>query len=117
MPTNYWELVWTNPPLGTNIALTAKATDNGGASTVSAPVLVSILPSLPPPTNRPPIVSIVATDPVAIEGTNCWTWPGLASPVADVEQLVCGQRHLPALHQLRAQGRHLHRVPFRRHQR
>jgi Big-like domain-containing protein len=78
MPTNYWGLLWTNPPLGTNIALTAKATDNGGASTVSDPVLVSILPSLPPPTNRPPIVSIIATDPVAIEGTNCWPWLGLA---------------------------------------
>ena len=23
-----------------------------------------------------PIVTIVATDPVAIEGTNCWVWPG-----------------------------------------
>jgi hypothetical protein len=81
VPTNYWGLLWTNPPLGTNIALTARATDNGGASAVSAPVLISILPSPPPPTNRPPIVSIVATDPVAIEGTNCWPWPGLASPV------------------------------------
>jgi hypothetical protein len=82
VPTNYWALVWTNPPLETNIALTARATDNGGASAVSAPVLISILPSPPPPTNRPPIVSIVATDPVAIEGTNCWPWPGLASPVS-----------------------------------
>jgi Bacterial Ig domain len=79
VPTNYWELVWTNPPLETNVALTAKATDNGGASTVSAPVLISILPSPPPLTNRPPIVRIVATDPVAIEGTNCWPWLGLAS--------------------------------------
>ena len=76
VPTNYWELVWTNPPVGTNVTLTAKATDNDGASTVSDPVNISILPSLPPPTNRPPIVSIVATDPVAIEGTNCWVWPG-----------------------------------------
>ena len=82
VPTNYWQLVWTTAPLGTNIALTAQATDNGGAATVSAPVLISILPSPPPPTNRPPIVSIVATDPVAIEGTNCWPWLGLASPVA-----------------------------------
>jgi hypothetical protein len=80
--TNFWELTWTNPPPGNNIALTAKATDNGGLSTTSNPVLVSILPSLPPPTNCPPIISIVATDPVAIEGTNCWTWPGLVSPAA-----------------------------------
>jgi hypothetical protein len=79
--SNFWALVWTNPPLGTNIVLTAKATDNGGASTLSAPVLISILPSLPPPTNRPPVVSILATDPVAIEGTNCWPWLGLVGPV------------------------------------
>ena len=79
--SNFWEFTWTNPPPGTNIALTAEATDNGGLSTTSAPALVSILPPLPPPTNRPPIISIVATDPIAIEGTNCWTWPGLASPV------------------------------------
>jgi hypothetical protein len=80
-PTNYWKLVWTNPPLETNIALTAKATDNDGASAVSAPVYISILPSPPPPTNRPPIVNIVATDPIAIEGTNCWVWAGLAAAV------------------------------------
>jgi hypothetical protein len=76
VPTNYWELVWTNPAPATNMVLTAKAADNGGATTVSAPVTISILPSLPPPTNRPPIVTIVATDPVAIEGTNFWVWPG-----------------------------------------
>jgi len=74
--SNYWQLVWTNSPLGTNITLTAKATDNGGAVTFSVPVLISVLPSSPPPTNRPAIVSIVATDPVAIEGTNGWVWPG-----------------------------------------
>ena len=82
MPTNYWELTWTNPPPGTSIALAAEATDNRGLSTTSNPELVSILPPLPLPTNRPPIVSILATDPIAIEGTNCWTWPGLISPVA-----------------------------------
>jgi len=82
VPTNYWELTWTNPPPGTNITLTADATDNRGLSTTSNPVLVSILPPLPLPTNLSPVVSIVATDPIAIEGTNCWTWPGLISPVA-----------------------------------
>jgi Bacterial Ig domain/Calx-beta domain len=81
-PTNFWELTWTNPAPGTNIALTAVATDNVGLSTTSNPVLVSILPPLPPPTNRPAIVHIVATDPVAIEGTNCYTWRGLATPDA-----------------------------------
>ena len=81
-PANYWELTWMNPPPGTNIALTAVAAGDDGLSATSNPVLVSILPPLPPPTNRPPIVSIVATDPVAIEGTNCWPWPGLVSPAA-----------------------------------
>ena len=80
MPTNYWELTLTNPPPATNIALTVEATDNRGLSTTSNPVLVSILPPLPPPTNKPAVVTIVATDPVAIAGTNCWTWPGLVSP-------------------------------------
>jgi len=74
-PTNLYFLLWSNPPAGA-YALTAKATDNGGDSTVSAPVNITVLPPLPPPTNRPPIVSIVATDPLAIEGTNCWVWPG-----------------------------------------
>ena len=79
VPTNYWELVWTNPPLETNVVLTAKATDNDGMSATSAPVQISILPSPPPPTNRPPLVGIVATDPVAIEGTNCWPCLGLTN--------------------------------------
>jgi hypothetical protein len=77
-PTNLFALVWSNPPPGT-YALTAVATDNDGASNTSAPVTVAILPPLPPPTNRPPIVSIVAVDPIAIEGTNCWVWYGLTN--------------------------------------
>ena len=80
VPTNYWEFVWTNPPPETNVSLTAVATDNNELTATSDPVLVSVLPPLPPPTNRPPVVTIVATDPVAIEGTNCWPWLGL--PVA-----------------------------------
>ena len=84
--SNYWGLVWTNPPPGTNLVLTAVATSSGGLVSTSAPVEVTVLPPVPPPTNRPPAVSIVATDPIAIEGTNCWRWPYLtnwpASPVA-----------------------------------
>jgi hypothetical protein len=79
-PANFWELTWTNPLPETNISLTAEATDNAGESTISDPVHISVLPPLPPPTNRPAVVSIVATDPIAIEGTNCWPWLGL--PVA-----------------------------------
>ncbi len=79
-PTNIFFLVWSNAPVGNHV-LTAQATivfTNHPIVlvTVSDPVDITILPPLPPPTNRPPIVSIVATDPVAIEGTNCWVWPG-----------------------------------------
>jgi hypothetical protein len=75
--SNTWSLIWSNPAPVTNVVLTAVATDNGALSTTSPPVVISILPGLPPPTNRPPIVSIIATDPIAIEGTNCWPWLGL----------------------------------------
>jgi hypothetical protein len=44
-------------------------------------VHVTVLPPLPPPTNFPALVGIVATDPVAIEGTNCWPWIGLVDAV------------------------------------
>jgi hypothetical protein len=37
---------------------------------------ITVLPPPPPPTNKPPIVNIVATDPVAVEGTNSWIWMG-----------------------------------------
>src|SRR5208337_3106662 len=78
-PTNLFFLTWSNAPVGAHV-LTAVATDNGGATAVSAPVHITILPFLPQPTNRPPIVSIVATDPVAIEGTNSWVWSGETNP-------------------------------------
>jgi hypothetical protein len=42
----------------------------------SLPVDLTVLASPPPPTNRPAIVNIVATDPVAVEGTNSWVWMG-----------------------------------------
>jgi hypothetical protein len=39
-------------------------------------VPISVVTNIPPPiTNVPPVVTIVATDPVAVEGTNCWGWP------------------------------------------
>lgn len=90
-PTNLFFLVWSNAPVGTN-RLTAEATDNGGTSTISDPVTITVLPSPPPPTNRPPIVNIVASDPVAIEGTNSWVWPGETNPTptwADWPSAIC----------------------------
>jgi hypothetical protein len=74
-PTNLFFLIWSNAPVGSNV-VTAQATDNGGATTVSAPVAITVLVPPPPPTNKPAIVTVVATDPIAIEGTNCWVWPG-----------------------------------------
>ena len=73
---NYWEFLWANATQGP-YALMAVATDNKGASTISDPVNITIVGPLPPPTNRMPIVSISAIDPIAIEGTNCWPWLGL----------------------------------------
>jgi len=75
-----WTIVWSNALVGVH-TLTAEATDNSGGSTSSDPVKITILPLPPPPTNRPPIVTIVAIDPIAIEGTNCWPWFGLTNPV------------------------------------
>jgi len=77
-PSNIFVLVWSNAPPG-GYVLTAVATDNGGASATSGPVKITVLASPPPPTNRPPIVNVLASDPVAIEGTNCWPWFGLAN--------------------------------------
>ncbi len=71
-------LVWSNAPLG-SYSLTAKATDDSGVSSTSPAVAISVLESLPPPTNQTAIVSIVATDPIAIEGTNCWPWLGMTN--------------------------------------
>jgi hypothetical protein len=76
-PTNIFLLVWSNAPVGA-YSLTAIATDNAGLSATSEPVKVTIMTPPPPPTNRPTIVDIIASDPIAIEGTNCWPWLGLA---------------------------------------
>jgi len=68
-----YSLVWSNVPVG-KYELSARATDHQGATTNSGPVHVSVL--TPPSTNQRPVVSIVARDPVATEGTNCYRWPG-----------------------------------------
>jgi hypothetical protein len=74
-PICTYTLVWSNAPVGV-WALTAIATDDGGVTSTSVPVNIAVLPSSPPATNQPPVISIIATDPVAIEGTNCWVWSG-----------------------------------------
>ncbi len=76
--TNTFELIWSNAPVGSNV-LTAVATDNSGDIATSPPVNITVLPQPPPPTNLPDIVGIVATDPIAISGTNCWPWLGLSN--------------------------------------
>ncbi len=75
LSTNTFVLTWTNPPPGPYV-LTAVAIDNAGGSFTSVPVNITIEPAVPPPTNPTAVVSIVATDPVAIAGTNCWSWLG-----------------------------------------
>lgn len=73
-------LVWTNPPVGPHV-LTADAyvsfpNNNVLVKLTSPPVDITVFPSPPPPTNRPAVVNIVATDPVAVEGTDTWSWMG-----------------------------------------
>ncbi|MGH7971302.1 MAG: Ig-like domain-containing protein, partial [Limisphaerales bacterium] len=52
-------LAWSNIP-PSNYALTAVATDNGGASTTSATVNISVLQGPPPPPTNAPIVRITS---------------------------------------------------------
>ena len=73
---NIYCLTWSNPPTGV-FALTAVA-KGGGLSKTSAPVNITILASA---TNSNPadVVNIIATDPVAIAGTNAWVWRGVTN--------------------------------------
>ena len=76
-----WCLVWTNPMPGTNIALTAVASgrnpntlEGGIIYRTSAPVYINVFLSVTNP-NPLDVVSIVASDPIAISGTNVsWIW-------------------------------------------
>ncbi|HPC60468.1 MAG TPA: Calx-beta domain-containing protein [Verrucomicrobiota bacterium] len=66
-PEQLFWLLWKDAPPGTH-HLTAKATDNRGAASVSDPVRIRILP---PPI---PVVTIEATDPYASEGGEITPW-------------------------------------------
>jgi hypothetical protein len=79
--SNYFSLIWSNALPG-SYALTATATDNSNAVTVSLPVNITVLPpSPPPPPSHPPTVIISAIDPIAMEGTNCWVWSSVTNTV------------------------------------
>jgi hypothetical protein len=71
-------LTWSNAPAGA-YPLTAVATDNSDSST-SVVVNITILPAKPPATNLPDVISIVATDPIAVAGSNSWVWAGPTNP-------------------------------------
>ncbi len=82
-----WCFVWTNAPAGAySLTAVAMGKENPAPTYIpitrtSAPVNITILtPVTPPsPTNY---VSIVATDPIAIAGTNAsWIWRGLTNDV------------------------------------
>ena len=60
MPDMPFELTWSNAPPG-DYKLTAKATDNVGATAVSDPVTIHVGGT------PPPVVTVVASDPDASE--------------------------------------------------
>ncbi|EEF57560.1 Calx-beta domain-containing protein [Pedosphaera parvula] len=82
---NPFHLSWPNVSAGQYI-LTAVATDNLGATGTSSPVNITVKTG--PITNPPPVVSIVATDPIAVEnpGTNHF----FISPVATFTNYYSG---------------------------
>ncbi|HEX3799194.1 MAG TPA: hypothetical protein VH413_10875 [Verrucomicrobiae bacterium] len=83
--------VWTNPPPATySLRAVARRTrflvpdpspipiDPAyvALSVTSAPVTITVLPPISTGTNRLDIVRVVATDPIAVAGTNCWVTLG-----------------------------------------
>jgi hypothetical protein len=85
-----WSFDWSNAPAGSytitvvasGIAEEFAAPIEEGISRTSPPVNITIVSTTPPATNFPDIVTIVATDPIAIAGTNTfWRWPGLTNAV------------------------------------
>jgi hypothetical protein len=75
MPPQYC-VDWSNVPPGL-YTLTAKATDIFGATSESAPVHISVFPGPHPDQS---LVTILARDAIASEGTNCFRWAGWPNP-------------------------------------
>ena len=79
-----WCLVWSNVPAGSYVLTARNSGSNslGGfthyTSRTSAPVNITVVSSSAA-TNGPDVVSVVATDPIAISGTNSWTWWGMTN--------------------------------------
>jgi len=71
---------WSNVPAG-NYSLTAVATDSAGNTATSGPVDIYVLTVLPP------VITIYATDPVAIVGTN---YPANYNPTTTASNYVTG---------------------------
>jgi hypothetical protein len=74
---NDFTLTWSNALPGV-WSLTAVATDNSGMRATSAPVNITVVPTKII-TNGLDVVSIVASAPMAVNGTNNWVWPGLTT--------------------------------------
>ena len=77
-PLGPFVLVWSNVVAG-DYTLTAKATDDQGATGISAAVNISVVTNAPPPTNELSVVAIYTRDPVAVEGTNSWGGTNVAT--------------------------------------
>ena len=69
--------VWTNAQPG-SYALTVVTSEGVGDPRTSAPVNITILSSTVT-RNGPRVMDIVATDPIAISGTNSFVWPGMTN--------------------------------------
>lgn len=77
-PKNAYTFVWTNPPVG-GYVLTAVVKDSQELGSTSAPVKLEVVTAVPPPPVYPAMVMVLARDPVAIEGTNCWVRPAVTN--------------------------------------
>jgi hypothetical protein len=69
-------LTWSNVPPG-NYLLSARATDSQGGVGVSEPVHITVGGTNSTPDTNTPIVTLLAADPIAVEGMFCrsnWWW-------------------------------------------